>query len=197
LSTRKVLLEGARSVHVVDEEPPAPSPGEARVRLRMAGICGSDLAAYRGTSALIRYPRVLGHEVLFDIIEAPDRPDLAGKRAVLDPMVACGDCHACHAGRTNCCARLQVRGVHIDGGMRDVWSVPASSLFAVPDGMSDETAVLAEPLTIAYHAVRRADIQAGQIALAPEQSASSSQACYFGPEDAARSWSIEISSGCG
>jgi 2-desacetyl-2-hydroxyethyl bacteriochlorophyllide A dehydrogenase len=135
------------------------------VRLRSAGICGSDLAAYRGTSPMVSYPRVLGHELLVDVLEAPDRPDLVGRRAVVDPMRPCGQCRACHAGRTNCCANLQVMGVHIDGGMQELKSIGASYLHIVPESMPDDVAVLAEPLTIAYHAVARSQIRAGETAV--------------------------------
>ncbi len=139
--------------------------GEALVRLRIAGICGSDLSAYRGTSPQVTYPRVLGHEVLVDILRAPDRPELEGQRAVLDPMIPCGYCRACRVGRTNCCVRLQVMGVHVDGGLQETFAVNLRHLHPVPVEMSDEVAVLAEPLTIAYHAVQRSGIAAGGIAV--------------------------------
>jgi L-gulonate 5-dehydrogenase len=165
LSTRTVVLERPGVVRLADGVEESLKAGEALVRLRIAGICGSDLSAYRGTSPQVTYPRVLGHEVLVDILRAPDRPELEGQRAVLDPMIPCGYCRACRVGRTNCCVRLQVMGVHVDGGLQETFAVNLRHLHPVPVEMSDEVAVLAEPLTIAYHAVQRSGIAAGGIAV--------------------------------
>lgn len=139
--------------------------GKALVRLRMAGICGSDLAAYRGVSPLFRYPSVLGHELVVDVLNAPDRPELEGKRAVVEPLVACGRCRSCRLGRYNCCADLKVMGVHIDGGLQDQWLVDVNRLYPVSDNLTDEAAVLAEPTSIAYRAVQRSQIEPGRIAV--------------------------------
>src|ERR671929_506771 len=125
----KVVLEAPKAVRVAEAAPPLIAGGQALVRLRSAGICGSDLAAYRGTSPMVSYPRVLGHELLVDVLECRDRPELVGRRAVVDPMVRCGHCRACRAGRSNCCANLQVMGVHIDGGMQELSAVDSRRLF--------------------------------------------------------------------
>jgi L-gulonate 5-dehydrogenase len=161
----RVILTEPKVVRIDTATSDSSGPGQALVRLRSAGICGSDLAAYRGTSPLVSYPRVLGHELLVDVLECADRPDLVGRRAVVDPMVRCGHCRACRAGRYNCCANLQVMGVHVDGGLQEVKALESQRLFPVPDSMPDDVAVLAEPLTIAYHAVRRSGIAAGEIAV--------------------------------
>lgn len=161
----KVVLEEPKVVRIAEGAPPTVEAGHALVRLRAAGICGSDLSAYRGTSPMVSYPRVLGHELLVDVVECPDRPELAGRRAVVDPMVRCGHCRACRAGRYNCCANLRVMGVHVDGGLQEVTAVESDRLFGVPDTLPDDVAVLAEPLTVAYHAVQRSGIEAGEIAV--------------------------------
>lgn len=163
---RQVVLEKPRSVAVRDTAAVAADPGRglALVRLRSGGICGSDLSAYRGTSPLVSYPRILGHELLVDVARCPDRPELVGQRAVVEPLVPCGACRACRRGRTNCCCDLRVMGVHVDGGLAETALIASRQLHAVPDGMPDDVAVLAEPVTIAYHAVQRAQIEAGQVA---------------------------------
>lgn len=160
-----VVLERPGVVRVDDGDEPRGGPGQALVRLRVAGICGSDLAAYRGTSPMVSYPRVLGHELLVDVIACPDRPELVGGRAVVEPLLSCGHCRACRLGRYNCCVDLQVLGVHADGGLRDVAVVESRRLFRVPPSMPDEVAVLAEPTSIAYHAVQRAEVEAGGVAV--------------------------------
>jgi L-gulonate 5-dehydrogenase len=165
VSARKVVLERPRMVRLVDGVEGNAGPREALVRLRTAGICGSDLSAYRGTSPLVSYPRVLGHELLVDIVQASERPELEGQRAVLDPMIPCGYCRACRAGRSNCCVRLKVMGVHVDGGLQEMFAVNMRHLHPVAAEIPDEVAVLTEPLTIAYQAVQRSAIVAGGIAV--------------------------------
>jgi len=161
---RALVLTGPGALRVIDSNLPSVGPGQALVQLRLAGICGSDLAAYRGTSSLVRYPRVLGHELLVDVLESPGRPDLAGKRAVVEPLLRCDVCRACRVGRYNCCANLRVMGVHADGGLRDRFPVDTRNLFPVPENMPDEVAVLAEPTSIAHHAIERSGIGTGQVA---------------------------------
>src|SRR5579884_3652782 len=111
---QSVVLEEPGVVRVAAGEEPRAGPGEALMRLRVAGICGSDLAAYRGVSPQVSYPRELGHELLVDVVACPDRPELVGERAVVEPLVSCGYCRACRRGRYNCCVELQVLGVHVD-----------------------------------------------------------------------------------
>lgn len=161
---KSVVLEQPRAVRLASAEPQRPGPGEALVALRLGGICGSDLAAYRGVSPLVTYPRVLGHELVVDVLEAPGRPELEGRRAVVEPLEPCGACRACRRGRYNCCVNLRVMGVHIDGGLAERTVVPLRRLYPVPDSLRDELAVLAEPTTIAYRAVERSEIQAGGVA---------------------------------
>jgi L-gulonate 5-dehydrogenase len=161
----KVVLEEPKVIRVASATTSQMGPSDALVRLRLAGICGSDLAAYRGMSPMVSYPRVLGHELVVDVVRCDTRPELVGRRAVVDPMVRCGHCRACRAGRANCCVELQVMGVHIDGGMQHESVIASDRLYPVPDAMSDDLAVLAEPLTIAYHAVERSAIRPGETAV--------------------------------
>lgn len=162
---REILLQKPESIAVTEAELPHQEPGQALVRLRVGGICGSDLSAYRGTSPLVGYPLVLGHELLVDVLESPERPELEGRRAVVEPLVSCGHCRACRMGRYNCCANLKVLGVQTDGGFREMNVVDMRRLHPIPDGMPEEVAVLAEPTTIAYHAVQRSQAEAGQVAV--------------------------------
>lgn len=162
-SMHKVVLEEPKVIRIENAALSQAMAGQAIVKLRSAGICGSDLAAYRGTSPMVTYPRVLGHELLVDVVDCFDRPDLVGRRAVVDPLVRCGQCRACRSGRYNCCVSLKVMGVHIDGGLQEVAVIDSKQLVPVPDALPDDVAVLAEPLTIAYHAVQRSGIAAGHI----------------------------------
>jgi 2-desacetyl-2-hydroxyethyl bacteriochlorophyllide A dehydrogenase len=149
----------------LDEIPtPKPSPDEALIRVKAAGICGSDVAAYRGTNPLVSYPRVIGHEIAGEVIECPenDRGIKPGDAVVLEPYVYCGRCYPCSIGRTNCCESLKVRGVHVDGGMSEMVSHPVHLLHKVEGIRSWEEMVMIEPLSIALHGLRRARLQAGE-----------------------------------
>src|ERR1700760_3582813 len=111
-----VLEEPGRFVLADTSEPAAPEPGEAIVRVCRVGICGTDMHAYRGRQPFFTYPRILGHELGVEIVEiGPNDVRLkVGGRGAVEPYLNCGECIACRRGKTNCCARLQVLGVHTD-----------------------------------------------------------------------------------
>ena len=140
-------------------------PGEALLKIRSAGICGSDIGAYRGTNGLVSYPRIIGHELAGEIMSIPadnKRGLKIGDKVVVDPYLYCGKCYPCSLGRTNCCQKLKVLGVHIDGGIAETLAHPADMLIKIPDDMPWEYAPLAEPLTIALHGLHRLGVKAGE-----------------------------------
>lgn len=143
----------------VQSRPPQPPrrEGEALVRIRRIGVCGTDLPAFRGRQPFFSYPRVLGHELAGEVVEIePDERGIRpGDRVAIEPYVHCGLCRACRAGRTNCCSSLQVLGVHCDGGMQEWVSVPVDLLHPGGDLTLDQLA-LVETLGIGFHAVERA-----------------------------------------
>lgn len=143
-------------------EKPALTAGNAIVRIRRIGICGTDLHAFEGTQPYFSYPRILGHELAGDLVEADGAPDFTpGEAVTFIPYFNCGYCIACRSGKPNCCVRIQVSGVHIDGGMVEYLSVPSYSLVH-GDGLSYDELALVEPLAIGAHGVRRADVQPGE-----------------------------------
>jgi 2-desacetyl-2-hydroxyethyl bacteriochlorophyllide A dehydrogenase len=145
---------------------PEPGPGEAVVRIRRVGICGTDMHAFRGNQPFFTYPRILGHELAGTIewIGANDAGLKAGDQVAIIPYLHCGACVACRRGRTNCCAGLRVLGVHTDGGMRERIAVPAAHLIRT-EGLSLDQSAILEPLAIGAHAVRRSGVGAGDTAL--------------------------------
>ena len=152
-------------VDCVDLPMPVPGPGEALIRIRAAGICGSDIGAFRGTNGLVSYPRVIGHELAGEIVSIPEdnpRGLKVGDRVVCDPYLYCGHCYPCSIGRTNCCTDLKVLGVHVDGGMAEYYCHPADMLIKIPEGMTWEQAAMAEPLTISLHGIHRGGLKAGE-----------------------------------
>jgi len=149
------------------EPRPAPdrAPGHALVRPLRVGICGTDYHILEGSHPFLQYPRVMGHELAVEVVEAPDGTGLApGEVCVVNPYLACGACHACRDGKPNCCVRLSVLGVHQDGGMTGLLSLPASSLVQAPGLTADQCAAV-EFLAIGAHAVRRGAVTARDRAL--------------------------------
>ena len=148
-----------------EKDAPMIQPGQAIIRIRRIGICGTDLHAYEGTQPYFEYPRILGHELAGDLIEADKAPDFVpGEAVTIIPYFNCGTCIACRKGKPNCCTTLKVCGVHVDGGMAEYLSVPSSSLVH-GEGLSYDELALIEPLSIGAHGVRRAAVQEGEFVL--------------------------------
>lgn len=146
------------------EQRPVPErkPDEVLLRVRRIGICGTDLHIYQGTQPYLQYPRVMGHELAGEIVEAPAGSGLtAGDPVYVMPYMSCGTCVACRKGKTNCCVNIQVLGVHCDGGMNEYLSLPSQFVFKA-DGISLDDAAMIEFLAIGVHAVRRAAVADGQ-----------------------------------
>ncbi len=150
---------------MTETEEPQRKQGEALVRVKRIGICGTDLHAYQGNQPFFSYPRILGHE-LSGIVEAADEGSQLkkGDQVAVMPYLECGTCIACRSGKTNCCSELKVLGVHQDGGMREWIAVPEDHLLKT-EGISLEHAALLEPLSIGAHAVRRSQVAEGEWAL--------------------------------
>ena len=136
--------------------------GQALLRVRRIGICGTDLHAYEGTQPFFNYPRVLGHELALEVLEAPGFTP--GEQVTIIPYFNCGTCIACKNGKPNCCVHMQVFGVHIDGGMKEVVAVPAEKVLH-GQGLNLDELALVEPLAIGAHGLRRAEVQAGETIL--------------------------------
>lgn len=130
---------------------------EVRVKVKTAGICGSDMHIYRGTNPFATYPRVIGHEFAGEIEDVgSDLTDFQiGDHVVIDPVSSCGLCYACRSGRQNVCEILAVMGVHVDGGMQEYITLPTSALHKIPSHLNWEVAALIEPFTIAAQATSR------------------------------------------
>lgn len=161
-----IVLEEVGRLRAVEREAPALAEGQAIVRIKRIGICGTDQHAYRGNQPFFTYPRMLGHELAGVIEEVgPNEAGLAqGDQVGIIPYMHCGSCLACRKGKTNCCTNLQVIGVHKDGGMCELLAVPTTHLIPTRGLTLDQTAVL-EPLGIGAHAVRRAGLEPGETAL--------------------------------
>ena len=146
------------------EKRPAPrsSPDHALVRPRRIGICGTDYHIYEGSHPYLKYPRIMGHELAVEVVEAPPGSGFApGQICVVNPYLSCGHCVACRAGKFNCCVNISVLGVHQDGGMTELLALPAGNLLHA-EGLTADQCATVEFLAIGAHGVRRAAVRAGQ-----------------------------------
>ncbi|MDZ4287124.1 MAG: zinc-binding alcohol dehydrogenase family protein [Prosthecobacter sp.] len=154
------LAEPERFEAITLPEAGEPGAGEVLVGIRAIGICGTDISGYLGKMPFIEYPRILGHELGVEVLAtgAGVTGLKAGDRCSVEPYLNCGDCHSCRQGKTNCCEKLAVLGVHCDGGMRERMILPAAKLHA-RNTLSFEQLALVETLAIGCHAVNRAALQ--------------------------------------
>lgn len=160
-----VKFEKPWDVACVELEKPVAKAGEALIRVKSAGICGSDIGAFRGTNGLVTYPRVIGHEIAGEVISIPEdnpRGIKVGDHVIVDPYLYCGECYPCSIGRTNCCEDLKVLGVHVEGGMAEYFTHPADMLWKLPEDLPWDLAPIAEPLTISLHGIHRGALKAGE-----------------------------------
>jgi len=164
---RAAFYEGGRSFVIGDAPMPAPGAGEALLRVRRVGICGTDLHIFQGHLDH-RVPKggVIGHEAFAEVVEAPRGSGFVrGDRVVFEPLWFCGACRACAMGASYLCYSLKIIGVELPGGMREYCTVPAARLLKIPDTLADDHAAMIEPLAVATHDVRRAQVRAGDTVL--------------------------------
>jgi 2-desacetyl-2-hydroxyethyl bacteriochlorophyllide A dehydrogenase len=166
---KTIILERPGSFSL--QETPVPETigdNEALVRVQRVGICGTDLHAFEGTQPFLSYPRILGHELAVEIMAIGKTTVAtevtAGEIVAVNPYMNCGTCIACRRGKPNACVRLQVLGVHRDGGMREYIVIPVQKLHRAP-GLAPDAIALVEMFSIGAHAVRRANLQAGDVVL--------------------------------
>jgi 2-desacetyl-2-hydroxyethyl bacteriochlorophyllide A dehydrogenase len=133
--------------------------GWALVDIAAVGICGTDFHIFAGKHPYLAYPRVIGHELSGRLVE-PAGGMPAGTLVVVNPYIACGSCRACRRGKPNCCARIEVLGVHRDGGLCGRIAAPIGNLYPA-EGLSELQAAMVEFLAIGAHAVSRSGVAAG------------------------------------
>ena len=166
------LLHGERDLRAQQIDRPVAGPGEVVLRIRRAGICGSDIHYYshgKIGAFIPKRPFVLGHEFAGEVIRAGDGAGAAliGRRVSVDPSMPCGACNHCRSGRYNLCRNMRFYGSascdpHINGGFAEYALAPAANCFVVPDSLGWGEAAMIEPLSVVVHAARRAGDIAGR-----------------------------------
>jgi 2-desacetyl-2-hydroxyethyl bacteriochlorophyllide A dehydrogenase len=155
---KALVMHGPRDLRVELVPKPKIQPGEALLRVRRVGLCGSDLNSYRGCNPLVTYPRIPGHEIAATVVELSEthsafRP---GMDVTLSPYTNCGECSACRNARPNACERNQTLGVQRDGALAEYISIPVDRLYGANLDLTE--LCLVEPLTVGAHAVARAGV---------------------------------------
>ena len=155
---RAAKLTAPETIELFDEPMiREPEAGEARVRVKAVGICGTDLHIFKGERSDVALPRVMGHE-LSGIVESVGSGVThikEGDHVVFGPVVSCGICKVCRSGHANVCADVKCFGVQMDGGFQDYIVVEAAKLYRIPEEIPFEEAALAEPFSVAANILTR------------------------------------------
>ncbi|HEU5117540.1 MAG TPA: zinc-binding alcohol dehydrogenase family protein [Isosphaeraceae bacterium] len=154
---KALLLEEPKHFKLVEMDAPGePGPGEAKVRVHRVGVCGTDISGYLGKMPFFSYPRIPGHELGVEVLSVGEGVENVkpGDRCSVEPYLNDPNSYASRRGHPNCCEKLEVLGVHRDGGLRPEFVLPARKLHPSKSLSYDQLA-LVETLAIGCHAVDR------------------------------------------
>lgn len=160
---KTIVLEEPKNFKMTETpEPAQPEAGEAVVKVHRVGICGTDLSGYLGKMPFYSYPRIPGHELGVEVVGVGEGVEhvAVGDRCSIEPYINCETCYACRKGNSNCCEKLQVLGVHKDGGLRLQFTLPARKLHK-SEKLNYEQLALVETLAIGCHAIDRGAVEKG------------------------------------
>jgi L-iditol 2-dehydrogenase len=166
---KAVYLTGIRRVEVREAAPPGlEGPDDVLLRIHSVGVCGSDIHYYtqgRIGSQVVQFPFIIGHECAGTVMETAANVSglRTGQRVAIDPLVACGYCDQCRAGRKHTCRNQKFLGIpgQLSGALCEFLSLPAECCYPIPDSVSLAQAVVVEPFSIGLHAVRLAELPRG------------------------------------
>lgn len=148
---KALVYTGPKTLEYRDAVDPVAPEGFDLVRVEAVGICGSDMHAYLGHDERRPAPLILGHEAAGVVESGP----MAGKRVTVNPLVSCGTCSACLAGKANLCPERKIISMPPrEGAFAQYFSSPAANFVEIPDAVPFHKAALAEPLACGWHAVR-------------------------------------------
>ena len=145
---KAAVLKNWLDLELCDIPVPVPGENEALIKVKRAGVCGSDITVYRGKHMTATVPTVLCHEILGTIESLPEGYDgkfKLGQRVLMNPIISCGKCAACQRGLPWVCENLKLLGIHVDGGFAEYTKVGVDKLVALDEDIPDEVAILDEP----------------------------------------------------
>ena len=167
---KKLVLTDFHKVEVVEAPIPVPGRGQAVVRVKYAGICGSDLHVFSGLHPTAKPPLVMGHEACGELYAIDSgRTDVkVGDKVCVHTVEPCNACEGCCAGRENLCTSVKILGTSLDGVFTQYMLVNADRVIRFGGGVDDKVAALVEPLTVGVHDLRRSGFRAGEDVLIRE-----------------------------
>ncbi|MBQ1236417.1 MAG: alcohol dehydrogenase catalytic domain-containing protein [Oscillospiraceae bacterium] len=161
---RAAVLKSWLNMEMCDIPMPVPAENEALIKIKLAGVCGSDMTVYRGKHMTATVPVVLGHEILGTIESLPEGYEgkfKLGQRVLMNPIISCGHCSACKHGLPWVCENLKLLGIHVNGGYEEYCTVDVDKLVAVRDETPDDVAILGEPFAVGIHVMVNSKVQKG------------------------------------
>lgn len=160
---RALLYYGSENAKVEEIPEPEVKPGTVKVKVKFAGICGTDLHEYHEQMYVTQTPMILGHEFTGEVVELGEGVVnyQIGDRVVVEPIWGCGECVSCEDGNYNTCERLQAYGLHHPGGFAEFVVVNEKNLFLLPDYLNYELAALVEPTAVAMQAIKTSSFKIG------------------------------------
>ncbi|MEO0588793.1 MAG: alcohol dehydrogenase catalytic domain-containing protein, partial [Planctomycetota bacterium] len=165
---KAAALQQDKTFRTESRAAPAPGPGEARLDVAWCGVCGTDLHIFQGhMDSRVAFPQVIGHEASATVAEVgPGVTHVSpGDAVVVRPLDACGKCGACKRGHSHICTRLNFIGIDSPGAFQNSWNVRADLLHKLPPGLDLRHAAFVEPLAVACHDVRMAEVVANETAV--------------------------------
>jgi len=162
---RAAVCERPHKLTIMDVPKPEPAEGQAVVRVKAAGVCGSDVDGYLGRHPWISHPIILGHECagVVDGVGPGAAAFGPGEAVVVEPFFVCGRCPNCLRGRYNMCREITIIGHQVPGAFAEYVLIGQRFLHRLPEGVSFEAGALAEPISGALHAVGRCRLGIGDL----------------------------------
>jgi len=157
---RALIIKKPGEAAVESIAEPQLEQGKVLLRVRMVGLCGSDLNSYRGRNPMVQFPRIPGHEIAATVVQGiSSSPEFAaGVNVTISPYTNCGHCASCMRGRPNACLFNETLGVQRDGALTEYLTMPPEKLYAA--ALTIKELCLVEPLTVGFHAVSRGRVTA-------------------------------------
>lgn len=162
------VLTDWKTLEIKDVPKPVLKPEQVLLKVKYAGVCGSDVNVFNHNHPTATVPRIMCHEIFGTVEEIRSEkppPYGLGSRVVVCPLTWCGTCEACRAGAFHVCRDLGILGLHLDGGFAEYVAVNADMVFEIPADIPDEIAILTEPFAVGFHLNHRVGIAPGDAVL--------------------------------
>lgn len=163
---KAVVFMGKGQLEIKEVDIPEIGEEEALIKVKFAGICGTDLHILAGKHPRAKAPLIMGHEFSGEIakIKTKKRIDLKkGDRVVAEPLISCGECFTCKSGSAYVCQNLGFYGIDADGAFAQYVKIAVDRLFKIPSDIGFDIAALIEPIAVAVHAVRISNLKMGDV----------------------------------